>query len=284
MKSTVRSFAKMQVCGNDFVIIDATQTPFNYRDKHFLRLLGDRRKGIGFDQLLIINPTPWKDVDFSLRIFNADGNSATQCGNGSAAVINYAYKNGLTESNVIKLKSEGGVISGEIDTESGEVTLLFEPPELRPEHIPFLTLSQKSTYTFTIPEFHNKQFEFTVLSMGNPHAVTFVDNVDDTPLEIIGRCLQSKEIFPNSVNVGLVEVCSRNEAKIRIFERGAGETLACGSGVLAAVVAGVLQDKFENKVTFQMRGGTVQTLWNGGGKPVQLVCQPQLVFEGKFST
>lgn len=276
------SFWKMHVCGNDFMVIDATLEAVDVSTNE-IQLWANRRKGIGFDQLLILKSPLSQKHDFQMLIFNGDGNSAAQCGNGCAAVSSLASDLGLTKKNVVALDTLGGTVECQF-TDDGErrVSVELPPPVLRPESVPFLTDFSGHRHTIQVQSPFHRRIEATVLSMGNPHAVLLVDNVKTTDLDCLGRALQQHEQFPDSVNVEILQCQGRTHGKLRIFERGVGETLSCGSGACAAMVAGRLANRFDTRVEIEMPGGRVSVEWEGLAQPVRLSCQPRYIYSGSM--
>ena len=272
------SFWKMHVCGNDFMVIDATSEAVDVSTNE-IQQWANRRKGIGFDQLLILKSPLSQEHDFQMIIFNGDGNSAAQCGNGCAAVSALASDLGLTKKNVVALDTLGGTVLCQF-TDDGEqrVSVELPPPALRPESVPFLTESSGHLHKIETQSPLHQCIEATVLSMGNPHAVVFVKNVKTANLNRLGRALQQHEQFPDSVNVEILECLDENHGKLRIFERGVGETLSCGSGACAAMVAGRLANRFDTRVEIEMPGGSVSVEWEGLAQPVRLSCNPQYIY------
>ncbi len=274
-------FYKMHVCGNDFLVIDAISNSLEFSPEK-VRRWSDRRKGIGFDQMLVVVPPATSQQDFFVQIVNGDGSVAEQCGNGCAAVCSLLRHLQLTEQSQISLGTLGGDVACEFaEPESSLVTVQLPPPSLNPKDVPFIADNSDYLHRIQLSEPVDKELEVVVLSMGNPHAVIFVENVDAEDLQAIGTALQHHERFPNSVNVELVQVCDRRSIRIRIFERGVGETLACGSGSCAAMVSARLQNRVDRCAILESRGGSVAGEWLGMGEPVRLTCSPELVFEGR---
>lgn len=275
-----RNFFKMHVCGNDFMVINATSDPFAASTSDIQRW-SSRRKGIGFDQLLVLKPSFSEEHDFRMLIFNSDGGTATQCGNGCAAVVRLVRELGLSDKTNLTLDTEGGTVACHIpDDEENRATVELPSPILCSKNVPFLTDKPGYQHQIELQSPLNRTIEAIVLSMGNPHAVVLVDNVEDTELMRLGMALQSHEQFPDSVNVEILQCQDQNHGKLRVFERGVGETLSCGSGACAAMVAGRLLDVFDDSVEIELPGGHVHVEWEGLNKPVQLTCLPQLIYEG----
>ena len=278
-------FTKMHVCGNDFVVVDNRDRAFT-PDENSVRAWGDRRKGIGFDQLLTLELPRDDGDDFFMAIRNSDGSEAEQCGNGCAAVISWALQRQLTNASQVRLGTPSGTVicepAGDSNDYLREVSVWLTPPDLRPEAVPFVTSAQGKTHSVEFPGNNLAEMEITVLSMGNPHAVLLVDDVDSFDLASVGTALQIHNKFPESVNVEVLQCIDRTHGELRIFERGAGETLACGTGACAATVVGRLLGHFDEKVELKMPGGTVEVLWSGEGSPVKLNCHVELSYIGQI--
>ena len=248
----------MHVCGNDFMVVDAVREHFEC-DRDQVSRWADRRKGIGFDQLLILEKSAEPGHDFRLRIHNADGKLAEQCGNGCAAVAALARKNHSIREKQVTLDTLGGTIVCElVDPDNALATVTLCPPDLRPESIPMKSTQPGPVHRIDLKFPSERSVEATVLSMGNPHAVLLCDDVYNSDLREIGESLQNCSNFPNSVNVSLMERCSSRHMRLRIYERGVGETLACGTGAAAAMVAAQLQGLVDSSVQIEMPGGNVE--------------------------
>ncbi|MCY3883456.1 MAG: diaminopimelate epimerase [Gammaproteobacteria bacterium] len=273
-------FFKMHVCGNDFMVVDATSEPFTSSASE-IQQWSNRRKGIGFDQLLVLEPPRSVEHDFRMLIFNGDGGSATQCGNGCAAVAKLARELGLTDKTGVSIATKGGSVACRVaEDDEASATVEMPPPILCAGDVPFLTDHAGCQHQIELQSPINSSIEAIVLSMGNPHAVVLVDNVDTTDLTSLGMALQRHKRFPDSVNVEIMQCRDRNHGKLRVFERGVGETLSCGSGACAAMVAGRLMNLFDESVEIESPGGRVSVKWEGKTKPVQLSCQPKITYEG----
>lgn len=272
----------MHVCGNDFMVVNATSETFAAYAKE-IQQWADRRKGIGFDQLLVLESSLTQEHDLHMKIFNGDGGSATQCGNGCAAVSALAKDLGLIKKDIVALDTLGGTVICELmDDAEAQVTVELPPPVLRPEGVPFLTDASGHQHQIEIPPPINRCVHATVLSMGNPHAVILVDDVETTDLATLGCSLQHHPQFPDSVNVEILQCSNRNHARLRICERGVGETMSCGSGACAAMVAGRLLNRLESKARIDMPGGNVDVEWEGPTHPVRLSCHPRYIYEGSL--
>ena len=227
-------FTKMHGLGNDFVVLDATRAPMALTPAQ-LRFLADRHFGVGCDQLLVVEPPRSKDTDFYYRIFNADGSEVEQCGNGARCFVRYVHERGLTAKRAIRVGTLGGVIEPRLEAD-GQVTVDMGMPVFEPARIPFEAPAEAPLYDL---EVNKKTIKINALSIGNPHAVQLVENVDTAPVASEGPLIESHPRFPRRVNAGYMQVMDRSHIRLRVYERGAGETLACGTGACAAVVAGI---------------------------------------------
>ena len=270
-------FTKMHGLGNDFVVIDAvtqdiTMTP------ELARRLADRRFGIGCDQVLVVEPPTQPDIDFRYRIFNQDGNEVEQCGNGARCFAKYVRDRRMCGKKIIRVETNTGMI--ELKTQqSGRVEVNMGIPVLAPPAIPFVADQQAITYPL---EVNGQLLSISAVSMGNPHAILLVDRADTAKVETLGPAIEDHPRFPNKVNVSFMEVVSRNKINLRVFERGAGETLACGTGACAAVVAGRLQDLLDSTVTVNLQGGSLDIHWPGEGEAVIMTGPATTVFHGRI--
>lgn len=269
-------FTKMQGLGNDFILIDGVTQPLRPSAEQ-IRQLSDRHFGIGFDQLLLVEPPNRPDVDFRYRIFNADGGEVEQCGNGARCFARFVRDQKLTNKCLIRVQTQKGVLELRV-TREGWVVVNMGVPDLEPEAVPFEAEHRQITYTL---EAGGREYEIAAVSMGNPHAVLLVDDVDSAPVATLGPLLESHPRFPERVNVGFMEVQARDRIRLRVFERGAGETLACGTGACAAVVAGVVRGLLDHRVEVSVRGGTLVIEWSGEGAPVMMEGPATRVFEGQ---
>ena len=276
------SFTKMHGLGNDFMVVDAISQPFRLRPD-MIRKLADRHFGIGFDQLLVVEPPGLPDVDFRYRIFNADGSEVEQCGNGARCFARFVRDQRLTNRRVIRVQTAAGVIELRVGRE-GWVTVDMGVPELNPAAIPFAAESRQSVYTVDVD---GQTVELSAVSMGNPHGVLLVDDVDTAPVATLGPALERHPRFPSRANIGFLQVIDRGRARLRVFERGAGETMACGTGACAAVVAGQLRGLLDERVRITLPGGDLVIEWQGEGAPVMMegptarVCDGQIRLPGE---
>lgn len=271
-------FTKMHGLGNDFVVINAMRQPIELNTAQ-IRHLADRRFGIGCDQLLLVEPPCREDVDFTYRIYNADGGEVEQCGNGARCFARYVRDQGMTDKDRITVETRSGIISLYIEPD-GQVTVDMGVPRFAPADIPFIAEEQTSDYPL---ELTGETIEVSVVSMGNPHAVMQVDDIDSAPVAQLGPQIESHTRFPQRVNAGFMQVIDRTHIRLRVYERGAGETLACGTGACAAVVVGRQQGWLDDKVTVTLPGGDLQIRWNGNGEAVMMTGPAVSVFEGKMT-
>ena len=269
-------FSKMHGIGNDFIVLDCISQRYIPQTQDMARL-ADRHFGIGCDQLLIIEAPQNPENDFRYRIFNADGSEVEQCGNGARCFARYVYDRGLTANTSIKVETAGGNIVLHVE-ESG-IRVNMGAPILAPAKIPFIADSQENTYNI---EANGNTYTVGAVSMGNPHLVYQVDDIDKAAVETLGPLFEAHSDFPNRCNAGFMQIVSRDFIKLRVYERGAGETLACGTGACAAVVSGILQGLLDANVTVQLPGGKIHIEWQGGNKPVYQVGPAEFVFDGKI--
>lgn len=275
------SFAKMQALGNDFMVVDGINQPVSFSPS-LLQKLADRRRGIGFDQLLLVEPPFAPDCDFHYRIFNADGSEVGQCGNGARAFAKFVRHVGLCWKNEIKVTTINGAMSLKIN-EDGSVSVNMGRPRLKAGEVP--TRDEGDGFRHRI-ELDAVTHNFVALSMGNPHAVLSVQDVINAPVPTLGKQLCEHPYFPEQTNVGFMQVMNRDTIRLRVYERGAGETEACGSGACAAVVAGRLLDRLNETVEVHLPGGTLHISWAGTASnpehPVLMTGPAQLVYEGQI--
>ena len=270
-------FTKMHGLGNDFVVIDAITQPVNMTPA-LARKLGDRHFGIGCDQILLVEPPPAPDVDFSYRIFNADGSEVEQCGNGIRCFAKFVRDRRMTGKREIRVSTCKGILTARVGADN-RITVDMGVPQLAPADIPFAADLQTTTYNLVAG---GEELTIGAVSMGNPHAVIQVDDVASAPVATLGPAVESHPRFPNRVNAGFMAIRSRDEIDLRVYERGAGETLACGSGACAAVVCGILQGKLDRQVTVNLPGGALTIEWDGDGSPVMMTGPATTVFQGRI--
>ncbi|GLQ33053.1 diaminopimelate epimerase [Litoribrevibacter albus] len=270
-------FTKMHGLGNDFMVLDLVTQHFKM-DEATVRKLADRNFGVGFDQMLIVEPPSSPDVDFTYRIFNADGSEVEQCGNGARCFARFVKDKRLTSKNEIKVSTSSGKITLHLQT-NRDVTVDMGEPVLEPKDIPFVADDYSAEYSIEVDD---QTLSIGAVSMGNPHGVLIVDSVETAPVELLGPKIESHPRFPQRVNVGFMEVVSRTEINLRVFERGAGETLACGTGACAAVVSGQLRGLLDPGVTVNLPGGSLFIEWSGEGYSVKMTGPATRVFEGQI--
>lgn len=270
-------FTKMHGLGNDFVVFDAIHQHVKL-SREQCRFLADRHFGVGCDQILLVERPTVADADFRYRIFNADGGEVEQCGNGARCFVRFVHDKGLTQKKQIRVETRAGIIVPRLE-EDGQVTVDMGMPRFEPADIPFLTDKRAVTYLLSVGA---KIIEVSVLSMGNPHAVQVVDRVETAPVAHDGPLIEHHPSFPNRVNAGFMEVVSRDHIRLRVWERGAGETLACGTGACAAVVAGITRGLLDHRVRVTTRGGDLTVRWAGDGHHVFMTGPAVAVFEGEI--
>ncbi len=269
-------FTKMHGIGNDFVMIDAISQKVNLTGDD-ARKLADRHFGVGCDQVLVVETPRNPDMDFRYRIFNHDGSEVENCGNGARCFAVFVRQRGLTAKSTIKVETLGGPMTLTVRDDS-QVTVDMGVPRLQPDQIPFEADTQANVYSLQVKK---KDFEISAVSMGNPHAVCIVNDLAHYPVEKYGPRIESHPRFPNRVNAGFMEVLSRSEISLRVYERGAGETIACGTGACAAVVSGILRGELDKHVLVNLRGGQLEIEWEGAGKPVIMTGPVKTVFHGQ---
>jgi diaminopimelate epimerase len=270
-------FTKMQGLGNDFVVVDATREPFTLTPAQ-IRKLADRRFGVGCDQVLVVERPSAPGADFRYRIFNADGGEVQQCGNGARCFVVFVRDRGLTDQRVLRVETAGGVFSPALE-DDGNVTVDMGIPRFRPDEIPFL---QGTGAPVEALEVDGASVAISAVSMGNPHAVQVVPDVEAAPVTTQGPRIERHPRFPERVNAGYMQVVDRANIRLRVWERGAGETPACGTGACAAVVAGIRRGLLDARVRVETRGGTLSIAWEGDGRPVLMTGPAASVFEGTW--
>ncbi len=271
-------FTKMHGLGNDFVVIDAVRQSVDLSGEQ-ARFIADRHFGIGCDQILIVEASRRAGVDFRYRIFNADGGEVEQCGNGARCFVRFVHQQGLSDKRDLRVETRSGIIAPRLEAD-GQVTVDMGVPRFLPAEIPFESDSDALIQPLAVAGFG--VFEITAVSMGNPHAVQVVADVDRAPVAQAGPLIESHPRFPVRVNAGFMQVVSRHEIRLRVYERGAGETLACGTGACAAVVAGIRRDLLATPVRVHTRGGELLISWAGGHAPVLMTGPAVTVFEGEI--
>jgi diaminopimelate epimerase len=272
------NFSKMHGLGNDFLVLDNV-TQNVYLSNEQIKHLADRNFGVGFDQVLVVEPPYDPDLDFHYRIFNADGSEVGQCGNGARCFAKFVRLKGLTNKNKIKVSTQSGKMTLFVERD-GNVSVNMPTPKFEPSQIPFTAQKVEGTYILRSDE---ETVLCGVVSLGNPHCVLTVDSVVEAPVATLGKALSHHERFPQQVNVGFMEIVSPDYIKLRVYERGTAETLACGSGACAAVVIGQIQNKLGRDVTVELPGGKLKVYWKGPGNSVKMTGPAVHVFDGQLN-
>jgi diaminopimelate epimerase len=270
-------FAKMHGLGNDFVVFDGVNQRVALTPEQ-CRHIADRHFGIGCDQILLVEQSTRADVDFRYRIFNADGGEVEQCGNGARCFVRFVHEAGLTTKSAIRVETASGIIEPEL-LANGLVKVNMGAPRFAPAQIPFVAESEAFTYPLQVG---SHTLDIAALSMGNPHAVLRVNDLDSAPVDVLGAAIESHRRFPQRVNAGFMQVLTPHDIRLRVYERGAGETLACGTGACAAAVAGIRQAWLKSPVSVHTRGGDLVIEWAGPGQPVFMTGPAVTVFEGEI--
>ena len=270
-------FTKMHGLGNDFVVIDAV-TQNVHVTAAMAKRLSDRHLGIGCDQVLVVEPPSDKTLDFDYKIFNSDGGEVGQCGNGARCLARFIRDRRLSGKETVQVKTMNRVISLTINKDK-LVSVDMGIPGLEPSDVPFVESTRSSVYAINI---NNEQFDIAAISMGNPHAVLFVDNLDRAPVNVIGQELQSHDKFPKQVNVGFAQIINRQHLKLRVYERGVGETRACGTGACAAAVAAIQQGLMDSVVRVELTGGDLHINWPGEGQPLIMTGSAVTSYQGRI--
>jgi diaminopimelate epimerase len=269
-------FTKMHGLGNDFVIIDCVNQSVQLSPEQ-LRYLANRRLGIGCDQILLVEKAK-SNADFRYRIFNSDGSEVEQCGNGARCFVRYVYDQRMTQKKEIRVETLSGIIVPKLES-NGDVTVNMGVPKFEPQEIPFIAERRMLTYLLDVDE---KQLELSILSMGNPHAVQIVKDIHHTPILVEGALIENHSRFPKQVNAGYMQVVNRNQINLRVYERGVGETLSCGTGACAAVVAGITRGLLDSTVKVNTVGGNLSVCWEGENNPVWMTGPATSVFDGEI--
>ncbi|GIK26650.1 MAG: diaminopimelate epimerase [Rhodocyclales bacterium] len=270
-------FTKMHGLGNDFVVLDAVNQAIDLTPGQ-ARFLADRHFGVGCDQILVVEKSSRPDADFRYRIFNADGGEVEQCGNGARCFVRFVHEKGLTEKRAIRVETKGGLIEPRLE-DDGLVTVDMGVPRFEPTRVPFIGESDALVQPLQLD---GASVDITALSMGNPHAVQVVANVDTAPVAGQGPQIENHPRFPQRVNAGFMQVVDRHAIRLRVYERGAGETLACGTGACAAVVAGIARGLLDSPVKVATRGGELAIAWDGPGRPVRMTGPAVTVFDSEI--
>ncbi|ATQ73677.1 diaminopimelate epimerase [Massilia violaceinigra] len=281
-------FTKMHGAGNDFIVIDAISQQVDFSPAQWQRL-ADRRFGIGADQILVVEKAQNAECDFRYRIFNNDGGEVEQCGNGARAFVKFVTDKGMTRQSSIRVETMKGIITPRLETD-GTITVDMGAPVLETAQVPFDAAGlggwaegRDTLWPLPIKYQGGKTVFVSVVSMGNPHAVQVVDDVDLAPVQETGPLIEAHVRFPNKVNAGFMQVVDRQHVRLRVYERGAGETLACGTGACAAVVAGIRRGLLDSPVRVSARGGELSIAWEGDGQPVMLSGPAVTVFDGEIT-
>ena len=273
---SILKFTKMHGAGNDFMVIDAINQTVLLSEQQIQRL-AHRQFGVGFDQLLLVETSTI--ADFKYRIFNADGSEVSQCGNGARCFVRFVADQGLSNKHEIRVETASGIITPKLE-ENGLVTVNMGAPKFEPSAIPFIADDSASSYSLIVS---NHSVEISVVSMGNPHAVQIVEDVENAPVVSLGRQIELHPRFPERVNAGFMQIVDAHHIKLRVFERGSGETLACGTGACAAVVAGIQLGQLTSPVNVSARGGDLEINWQGGDAPVMMTGPAVTVFTGTIT-
>ena len=275
-------FTKMHGLGNDFVVIDAISQDIALSAEQ-VRLISDRHFGVGCDQLLLVERPQLEGAEFRYRIFNADGGEVQQCGNGARCFARFVHDQGMTRNSTIPVETAAGMIHLTLEAD-GQVTVDMGVPSFEPESLPFEPDELDKDDT----EYHRlmvngEKYAIGAVSMGNPHAVLLVDSVDEAPVATLGAAIENHERFPERVNVGFMEIMDRSRIRLRVFERGVGETLACGTGACAAVAVGIHNSLLDHTVQVELRGGNLTIRWQGDGNPLFMTGPAQTVYKGNMT-
>jgi diaminopimelate epimerase len=268
-------FTKMQGAGNDFIVINGIDQPFQLTVEQ-IQTLAHRQFGIGFDQLLLVETS--KVADFKYRIFNADGSEVAQCGNGARCFVRFVVDQKLSNKHEISVETASGIITPKLEN-NGLVTVNMGAPRLSPSEVPFIADAAANSYVLEVAD---QQITISAVSMGNPHAVQIVDDVEIAPVVALGSQIEVHPRFPERVNAGFMQIIDEHHIKLRVFERGSGETLACGTGACAAVVAGIQLGRLQSPVKVSARGGELHIAWQGGNSPVMMTGPAVAVFTGNI--
>ncbi len=270
-------FSKMHGLGNDFVVLDGVRQQVSLSPEQLV-YLADRHFGVGCDQILLVEKAGQAGIDFRYRIFNADGGEVEQCGNGARCFVRFVHDQGLTDKRQIRVETLKGIIEPRLEAD-GNVTVDMGEPRFLPAEIPFLADDDVIIHLLDVAD---ETLETTVVSMGNPHAVQVVDNVETHPVEQHGPLIERHQRFPKRVNAGFMQIVDRHAIKLRVYERGSGETLACGTGACAAAVAGIRRGLLDSPVRVTTRGGDLNIAWGGPGRPVLMTGPAVTVFTGEI--
>ena len=273
------SFTKMHGLGNDFVVLDFTKASQSLSEAQAARI-ADRKFGIGCDQILIVESPTSDAADFRYRILNADGSEVSQCGNGARCFVRFVHEQGLSSKNPLVVETAEGILELKAITNSNLVEVNMGVPKFAPNQIPLDAKARQTLYKVKV---ENNSYDFASVNMGNPHAVLLVDDVNTAPVLDLGAKLERNSLFPERANIGFMQIKDTSRIALRVFERGVGETLACGSGACAAVVAGAQQGLLQHSVTVEMLGGELQITWQGEGKEVKMTGPAETVYQGHIT-
>ena len=275
-------FTKMHGIGNDFVVIDAINQDISLSAEQ-VRFIADRHIGVGCDQLLLVERPTLNEAEFSYRIYNADGGEVQQCGNGARCFARFVHDHGLTGSTEIPVETAAGIIILKLE-QDGQVTVDMGVPSFDPASLPFEPDdADKDDSEYHQLVVNGEKYAIGAVSVGNPHAVLLVDSVDEAPVETLGAAIESHERFPERVNVGFMEIMDRSRIRLRVFERGVGETQACGTGACAAVAVGVHNSLLDHAVQVELKGGNLMIRWPGDNKPLLMTGPAQTVYKGNIT-
>ncbi len=275
-------FTKMHGLGNDFVVIDAINQAVELSPEQ-VRFIADRHFGVGCDQLLLVEKPVVEGAEFRYRIFNADGGEVQQCGNGARCFARFVYDRGMTSNKDIPVETAAGMIHLKLEDDAN-VTVDMGVPSFEPKSLPFEPVdSGEGDAEYHQLMVNGEKYAIGAVSIGNPHAVLLVDSVDDAPVQTLGAAIEGHERFPERVNVGFMEVMDRSHIRLRVFERGAGETLACGTGACAAAAIGIHNSLLDNTVQVELKGGCLTIRWAGNDNTLLMTGPAQTVYEGKIS-
>ena len=275
------TFSKMHGLGNDFVIIDTINQAWSELTVSQRQFITDRQRGIGCDQLLLVESATQQNVDFKYRIFNADGGEVSQCGNGARCFARFVFEQGLTTKTEVAVETASGIMTLTLKEDGKVVTVNMGEPRFTPADIPFEQDQQADVYALGLD--NGDDIALGALSMGNPHAVSIVDNIEKVDVSMLGSMIECHQRFPERVNAGFMQIITENEIKLRVFERGSGETQACGSGACAAVVSGIQRGLLANEVKVHLTGGDLDIVWQGEQTPVWMTGTATHVFDGEIA-
>lgn len=277
--SQTLAFSKMHGLGNDFMVMDATEQPFSLSESQ-IQQLSDRHFGIGFDQLLVVETASRPEVDFRYRIYNADGSEVSQCGNGARCFAMFVQQQGLTSKNPIRVETKNTDIELLIHEQTGLVEVDMGLANFNPEHIPLANADEAADYSIKLDD---QDVRFFAMSIGNPHAVIVTDSVKQAPVARIGHLLSTHSVFPKGANIGFMQIDDRNAITLRVYERGTGETLACGTGACAAVTSGIRAGLLDSPVTVNLAGGQLTISWPSPTDTVTMIGPANHVFDGAIT-